>query len=139
MAIQIGLSNSAEVYKFPHTIGATSSMISGRNRPNETSYPNVHVLRCPYNSTMTSKGLETQPGRYQIPPNAMIPNHHKRKTWLEHGHENKGSNAAKNQKLNVEDHITTTPTRPWKKTYPPCRLLIFRYLHRPPSRNYTSI
>ena len=52
VAIQIGLSNSAEEYKFPHTIGATSSMISGQNRPNETSYPNVHNLRCPYNSTM---------------------------------------------------------------------------------------
>jgi hypothetical protein len=30
----------------------------------------------------------------------------------------KGSNVAKNQKLNVEDHIASMPTRPWKKTYP---------------------
>jgi len=27
------------VYKFPHTIGATSSMINGQNRPNEIMYP----------------------------------------------------------------------------------------------------
>ena len=60
----------------------------------------------------------TKSGRYQIPPNMMIPNHHKRKTWLEHGQENKGSNVAKNQKLNVEDHIASTPTGPRKKTYP---------------------
>jgi hypothetical protein len=67
--------------------------------------------------------------RYQIPPNVMILNHHKRKTWLEHSEENKGSNAAKNQKLNVEDHIATTPIGPRKKTGPPCRLLIFHCLH----------
>jgi hypothetical protein len=30
----------------------------------------------------------------------------------------KGSNVAKNQKLNVEDHIASMPTGPWKKTYP---------------------
>ena len=31
---------------------------------------------------------------------------------------NKGSNVAKNQKFNVEDHIASTPTGPRKKTYP---------------------
>ena len=58
MAIRIDLINSTEVYKFPHMIGATSSMISGRNRPNE--YPNVRDLRCLYNSTTASQGLDTQ-------------------------------------------------------------------------------
>ena len=41
----------------------------------------------------------------------MIPNHHKKKTWLEHGQEIKGLNAAKNQKLNMEDDIATTANR----------------------------
>ena len=58
MSIRIGLGNFAEVYKFPHSIGAISSMISGQNRPNETLYPNVRDLRCPYNSTMGSQGLK---------------------------------------------------------------------------------
>ena len=88
MAIRIGLSDSTEVYKFPHTIGASSSMISGQNRPSKTSYPNVHDLRCPYNSTMTSQGLETQkPGRYQIPQRDDTKSSQK-KTWLEHSQEN---------------------------------------------------
>ena len=99
MAIRIDLINFAEVYKFPHTIGATSCMISEQNRPNETSYPNIRDLRCPYNSTMASQGLEHKIRKIPNPPNVMIPNYHKRKIWLEHGQENKGSNVAKNKSL----------------------------------------
>jgi hypothetical protein len=68
----------------------------------------------------------------------MIPNHHKRKHGSNMAKKIKGLNVAKNQKLNVEDHIASTPTGPRKETYPPCQLLIFHYLHRPLSRNYTS-
>ena len=139
MAIRIDLINSTEVYKFPHTIGTSSSMISGRNRPNETSYPNVRDLRCPYNSTTASQGLETQNWEDTKSPNVMIPTHHKRKHGSNMAKKNKGSNTAKNQKLNMEDHIATMPTGPRKKTCPPCRLLILHYLHWPPSRDYTSI
>ena len=94
MGIQIDLINSVEVYKFPHTIGAMSSMISERNRPNETLYPNVCDLRCPYNSTIASQGLEHKIRKIPNPPNMMTPSHHKRKTWLKHGQENSGSNVA---------------------------------------------
>jgi hypothetical protein len=61
------------------------------------------------------------------PKSWMIPNHPNMKI---HNHHNKqhgsniaktiimGSNVAKIQKLNVEDRIASTPTGPWKKTYP---------------------
>ena len=84
-------------------------------------------------------GWNTKTEKILNPPNVMIPNHHRRKHGSNTAKKIKGLNVAKNQKLNVEDHIASTPTGPWKKTYPPCRLLIFRYLYRPPSRNYTSI
>jgi hypothetical protein len=58
VAIRIGLMNFAEVYTFPHMIGTVPSMISGLNRPNETPYPNVRDLRCPYSPTTASQGLE---------------------------------------------------------------------------------
>ena len=48
----------------------------------------------------------------------VIPNHHKRKHGSNMAKKNKGSNAAKNQKLNIEDHIASTPIGPRKKTYP---------------------
>jgi hypothetical protein len=56
--IQIGLLNSAEVYTFRHMIGTITSMISGSNEPNETPFPNVWDLRCPYSPTIASQGLE---------------------------------------------------------------------------------
>jgi hypothetical protein len=48
----------------------------------------------------------------------MIPNHHKRKTWLEQVQENQGLERGQKQKLNVEDHIATMPIGPRKKIYP---------------------
>jgi hypothetical protein len=107
------------VYKFPHTIGATSSMIGGRNRPNETSYPNVCDLRCPYNSTMAFSGVgDKKLGGYQIP----------QMWWYQIiTKEKHGSNMTKkivawmrpkNQKLNVKDHIATMPTRYGRKPIP---------------------
>ena len=54
VAIRIDSIHSVEVYKFPHMIGVVPTMISGQNRPNETPYPKVCDLRCPYNSTTAS-------------------------------------------------------------------------------------
>ena len=71
-------------------IGATSSMISGQNRPNETSYPNVRDLRCPYNSTMASQGLETQNREDSKSPQRDDTKSSQKKTWLKHGPENQG-------------------------------------------------
>jgi hypothetical protein len=52
------------------------------------------------------------------PQNVMIPNHHKRK----HGSKTTKKTVArmwpKNQKLNVEDHIESTPTKHERKPIP---------------------
>jgi len=58
VAIQIDLSNSAEVYKISHMIGTIPSMISGRNMPNETPYPLGCYPKHPYNSIVASQRLE---------------------------------------------------------------------------------
>ena len=78
------------MYKFPHMIGATSSMINGRNRPNETSYPNVRDLRYPYNSTTASQGLEYKNQEDTKSPQYDDTKSSQKKTWLEHGQENQG-------------------------------------------------
>ena len=57
-------------------------------------------------------------GKIPNPPNVMIPNHHKRKHGLNTAKKIKGSNVAKNQKLNVEDHIASTPTGHGRKPIP---------------------
>jgi hypothetical protein len=69
---------------------------------------------------MASQGVgNTKTRKIPNPPNVMIPNHHKRKYGSNTAKKIKGSNVAKNQKLNVEDHIASKPTGPRKKTYPP--------------------
>ena len=90
MVVRIGLSDSAEVYKFPHTIGAILSMINGRNGPNETSYPNVRDLRCPYNSTTASQGLETQNRKDTKSPQCDDTKLSQKKIWFEHSQKNQG-------------------------------------------------
>ena len=90
MAIRIGLTNSTEVYKFPHTIGAASSMISGRNRPNEISYPNVRDLRCPYNSITASQGLEHKNREDTKSPQCDDTKLSQKKIWFEHSQKNQG-------------------------------------------------
>jgi hypothetical protein len=74
---------------------------------------------------MASQGLETQKlGRYLIPQHDDTKSSQKKnmaRTWPKII---KGSNAAKNQKLNMEDHMASMPTGPRKKTYLPCQLLI---------------
>ena len=99
------------MYKFPYLIGATSSMISGWNRPNETSYPDVCDLRCPYNSTTASQGLEQKTRKIPNPPKCDDTKSPQKinmaQTW------------PKNQKLNVEGHISSTLTRYERKPIPP--------------------
>ena len=105
------------MYKFPHMIGATSSMISGQNRPNETPYRMYVILDVHITLLWLLRGWNTKSGRYQIPPNVMIPNHHNknkaqtrpRKQELERGQKHK---------LNVEDHIASTPTGYGRKPIP---------------------
>ena len=46
------------LYKFPHTIGTSPSMISGQKRPNEISYPLGCLLDFHINPTTASQGLE---------------------------------------------------------------------------------
>ena len=65
-------------------------MISGQNGPNETSYPNVRDLRCPYNSTMASQGLEHKNREDTKSPQCDDTKSSPKKTWFEHGQGNQG-------------------------------------------------
>jgi hypothetical protein len=91
VAIRIGLLNSAEVYTFPHMIGTVLSVVSRLNISNETLYPNVRDLRCPYSPTTTSQGLKNDVEDHL----ASTPN-------------NVEDHLASTQN-NVEDHLASTP------------------------------
>jgi hypothetical protein len=104
-------------------------MISGRNRPNETSYLNVRDLRYPYNFTTTSQGLETQNLKdTKSPKTWWYTKSSQKKNMARTRQRKQGLKCGQKQNLNVEDHIAATPTGPKKKTYPPCWHLIFHYL-----------
>jgi hypothetical protein len=68
---------------------------------------------------MAFQGLETQKPRiYQIPPKCDDTKSSQKKTWLEHGQKMVARTWPKNQKLNMEDHVASTPTGHERKPIP---------------------
>ena len=105
------------MYIFPHTIGASSSKISDEidlTRPRAWMYAtlDVHIILL-----WLLRGWRHKTGKIPNLPNMMIPNHHKRKHGSNMAKKTVARTRPKNLKLNVEDHIASTPIGPRKKTY----------------------